>query len=223
MVDSSSLSKAMVVQAQEEERYRLAQYLQEGPAQLFANAAVEIETSLRLMENEPESARAGLLSLAGELRQALSEIRDVIADLQPPLLVEFGLLPSLQRYAREFSRRAGIATSLVGWDDLSERLPATMEAAIFRIIQEALENVRTHAQATQAEIRLDNKVEQLVVTIADNGKGFCAKEGLAEKRRLGLVAMSDRAELLGGHLQIFSDPARGVCVVLAVPRPQSGG
>ncbi len=222
MVDSAALSKAMVVQAQEEERYRLAQYLQEGPAQLFANAAVEIETSLRLLENEPESSRAGLLSLAGELRQALAEIRDVIADLQPPLLVEFGLNPSLQRYAREFSRRGGIAASLVGWDQLTQRLPATMEAAIFRIIQEALENVRTHAHATEAEIRLDHNVDQVVVTIADNGQGFCANEGLAEKRRLGLVAMSDRAELLGGQLQIFSQPARGVRVLLTIPLPDPG-
>lgn len=213
----------MIVQAQEEERYRLANYLQQGPAQLFANAAVEIETFLRLLDSEPESARAGLLSLSAELRQALANIRDMIAELQPPLLVELGLEASLQRYTMEFSRRAGITTTLVGWQSLTERLPATMEIAIFRIIQEALENIRTHAHATAAEVRLDSRHELLTLTIADNGQGFCANGGLANKRRLGLVAMSDRAELLGAQLQIFSQPARGVRVVLTVPLCGSDG
>jgi two-component system sensor histidine kinase DegS len=213
----------MAVQAQEEERYRLAIYLQQGPAQLFANAAVEIETFLQLLESEPESARAGLLSLGAELRQALADIRGMITELQPPLLVELGLAASLHRYAAEFSRRAGIAVTLVGWQSLAERLPATMETAIFRIIQEALENIRTHAHATEAQIRLEISHEQLMLTIADNGQGFCANGGLAEKRRLGLVAMSDRAKLLGGQLQIFSQPARGVRVVLTVPLHDPGG
>ncbi len=222
MVESSTVSKAMIVQAQEEERYRLALYLQQGPAQLFANAAVEIETSLRLLDSEPESARAGLLSLSSELRGALADIRDMIAELQPPLLVELGLEASLQRYAAEFSRHAGIATTLVGWQSLTERLPATMETAIFRIIQEALENIRTHAHATEAEIRLESGRDDLMLTIADNGQGFPANGGLADKRRLGLVAMNDRAELLGAQLQIFSHPARGVRVVLTIPRRGPG-
>ncbi len=223
MGDSSTALKAMIVQAQEEERYRLAGYLQQGPAQLFANAAVEIETFLRLLDSEPESARAGLLSLSAELRRALADIRHMIAELQPPLLVELGLAASLQRYTEEFSRHAGIASTLVGWQSLAGRLPATMETAIFRIIQEALENIRAHAHATEAEIRLDCGREQLTVTIADNGQGFGANGGLAEKRRLGLVAMSDRAELLGGQLQIFSQPSRGARVVLTVPLPGPGG
>ncbi len=217
MADSANLTKALVFQAQEEERYRLARYLQEGPAQLFANAAVEIETSLRLLENEPESARAGLASLASELRRALADLRDVIAGLQPPLLAELGMVPSLEHYAQEFSRRAGIATALESCQDLGRRLPATMEIAIFRIVQEALENVRTHARATQATIHLDSSPERLIVTIADNGQGFGPNDALGEKRRLGLVAMSDHAELLGGQLQVFSQPAHGVRVVLTIP------
>ncbi len=217
MTDSETLAKALVFQAQEEERYRLAQYLQEGPAQLFANAAVEIETSLRLLENEPESARAGLESLARELRQALADLRDVIAGLQPPLLAELGLVPSLERYAQEFSRRAGIATALVSCQDIGERLPATVEIAIFRTVQEALENVRSHAHATEATIHLESDRERLIVTITDNGQGFSPNGALSDKRRLGFVAMSDHAEFLGGQLQVFSQPARGVRVVLTVP------
>ncbi len=212
------LSKAVVVQTQEEERYRLARALQNGPGQLFANAALEIETSVRLMEEQPEAAREGLTALVAELRQGLADLRDLIAELQPPLLTEFGLAFGLQRYTANFHKKAGVSVSLNGWDALAERLPSTMEMAIFRIIQEALENVRTHARATHVDINLNCTTEQMVVTIADNGRGFAAGNGpLPSGRRLGLVAMTDRAELLGGQLQVFSEPGRGVRVVLTVP------
>lgn len=218
MVDSAMLSKAVVVQTQEEERYRLARALQNGPGQLLANAALEIETSVRLLEEQPEAAREGLTALVAELRQGLADLRDLIAELQPPLLSEFGLAYGLQRYTASFRKKTDIAVSLNGWEALVERLPSTMEMAIFRIIQEALENVRTHARATHVDINLHCTAEQMVVTIGDNGRGFASGNGpLPSGRRLGLVAMSDRAELLGGQLQVFSEPGRGVRVVLTVP------
>lgn len=221
MADSSTLSKAIVVQTQEEERYRLARALQDGPAQLLANAALEIETSLRLLDDQPAAARAGLVALSAELRQGLQAMKDLIADLQPPLLDELGLGASLQKYADSFSIRTEIATDLMGWESLSERLPPTMEVAIFRIVQNALENVRAHAHATRAQIRLECHADRLVVTIEDNGQGFTVTEvSPPPRRRLGLVAMSDRAELLGGQLQVFSDPSRGVRVILTIPCKQ---
>jgi two-component system, NarL family, sensor histidine kinase DegS len=212
------LSKAIVVQTQEEERYRLARALQSRVAQIFANAALEVETSLRLMDEQPEAARDGLSALITELRQGLSDVRDLIAELQPPLLGEFGLAASLDKYTHEFTERTHIVCNLSGWETLVERLPSTMEMAIFRIIQEALENVRTHAQATIVQISLEQSTGNLVVTVADNGRGFATTNGpIPAGRRLGLVAMSDRAELMGGQLQVFSEPARGVQVVLTVP------
>ncbi|MBI4788155.1 MAG: sensor histidine kinase [Chloroflexi bacterium] len=218
MADSTTQSKAVVVQTQEEERYRLARALQNGPAQILANAALEIETSLRLMDDQPAAAREGLTALISELRNGLADVRDLIAELQPPLLHEFGLAASLAKLTDDFSTRTGLAIALSGWQTLADRLPSTMEMAIFRIIQEALENVQSHAHATEAQIILEQSAERLVVTVADNGRGFAtANEPIPAGRRLGIVAMSDRAELLGGQLQVFSEPARGVRVVLTVP------
>jgi two-component system, NarL family, sensor histidine kinase DegS len=218
MADSAILSKAIVVQTQEEERYRLARALQNGAAQLFANAALEVETSLRLMDEQPQAAREGLVALIAELKQGLADVRDLIAELQPPLLNEFGLAASLNKLAEGFGKRTGIATVLNGWESLAERLPSTMEMAVFRIIQEALENAHTHSHGTLVQINLTQTSECLIVTIADNGRGFATtSDPIAPGRRLGLVAMSDRAELIGGQLQVFSEPARGVRVVLTVP------
>jgi two-component system sensor histidine kinase DegS len=221
MADPATLAKAIIVQAQEEERYRLAHSLQDGPGQLLANAALEIETCLRLMNDQPDAAREGLTALLRELRDGLSGVRDLIAELQPPLLDELGLRSSLQKYTEDFSNRTGIRVNLRGWDAQTERFPATMEIAIFRIIQEALANVRAHAHAKSVVIELETTPDQFTVTIADDGKGFNTAQPIAPGRRLGLVAMRDRAELLGGTLHLFSEPGQGVRVVMTAPLPNS--
>lgn len=217
MAESTVLAKAVAVQTQEEERHRLARSLQDGPGQILANAALEVETCLRLMGDQPEAARAGLSDLLVELRQGLDNVRYLVAELQPPLLTEFGLHLSLQKYAEDFSERNGIQVTLRGWDALTERLPATMEIAVFRVVQEALDNVREHARARWVQVDLELPPDLLMVTIADNGAGFDATQPVAPGRRLGLVTMRDRAELLDGSLQVFSQPGQGVRVVLTAP------
>ena len=221
MAESTMLAKAVVVQTQEEERYRLARSLQNGPGQLLANAALEIETCLHLMDDQPDAARDGLTALLDELRQGLISVRDLVAELSPPLLSELGLVASLQKYAEDFSRRTGIPVTLQGWDALPGRFPATMEMAVFRVVQEALDNVREHARANLVRVGLDLSPDRFTVTIADNGSGFDASQPIAPSRRLGLVAMRDRAELLDGSLQVFSEPGHGVRVVLTAPRLKS--
>ncbi|MEW5718122.1 MAG: sensor histidine kinase [Chloroflexota bacterium] len=214
MADST---RALLVQAQEEEHYRVARRLQNGPAQLLANATLEVETCLRLMDTQPLVARQGLTALLQELRQGLNDLRGVIAELQPPLLDELGLVPSLRQYTENLARQTGLVVQLSGWDALTERLPATMEVAIFRIVQEALDNVREHARASRVQVNLERAADQIVATISDNGQGFDNSRGAAAGRRLGLIAMRDRAELLNGNLQIFTEPGKGVRVVLTVP------
>lgn len=228
MPDPSIQATAIIVQTEEEERYRLAKLLQNGPAQLLANAAVEIETCLRLMHAEPQVAQAGLHALLAELQTGQADLRNVIAGLQPPLLKEMGLVVALEKCISQIAEQTGINITMRGWERLTERLPATVEFAIFRILQEALENVRAHSRASHAEVTLEQIGEQLQMTIADNGQGF-APHNTTGGRRLGLVAMRDRAELLGGNLHLFSEPGRGVRVVLsmpwhaAMPSPAGGG
>jgi len=216
MTNPTAQAKAIVVQAQEEERYRLARMLQTGPAQLLANATFEIETCLRLLDTQPQTAREGLDSLHRELQQGLDDMRDLISNLQPPLLDELGLVVGLQKYVAKFSAQTGIPVDLIGWEHLTERLPATVELSIFRIIQEALENIRRHSQASHAQVELELANGTLTMLIVDNGKGF-APQSLAPGRRWGLVIMQDRAELLEGNLQIFSEPGHGVRVILTAP------
>ena len=216
MENSSVPAKAIIVQTQEEERYRLARLLQAGPAQLLANASAEIEAYLRLADSQPQLARAGLGALLRELQQGLGDIRELIAGLQPALLQELGLVACLEKHVASFRQQTDFQVELAGWEQLTTRLPAIAELAIFRIIQEALQNVRQHARATRVLVKLECPANQMIVTIEDNGHGFVTSGG-APGRRLGLVMMQDRAELLGGNLQIFSTPGQGVRVVLTAP------
>jgi two-component system sensor histidine kinase DegS len=211
------LAPAAIVQTQEEERYRLAYALQSGPAQVLANAALEIETCLGLMDEQPQAAREGLTALMHELRAGLEELRGLVVELQPPLLDELGLAAGLQKYAAHFSKRTGIAVTLIGVNTFTERLPATLELSVFRIAQEAFENVHQHAHAQRLQLELKRTDDQLKMIVTDDGKGFESQPAKTAERRLGLVAMRDRADLLGGTLQVFSEPGQGVQVVLTAP------
>ncbi|MBI5305623.1 MAG: sensor histidine kinase [Chloroflexi bacterium] len=223
MTSPENRGKAIAAQTMEEERYRLARSLQGGTAHLLANAVLEIENCLKLMDVHPESARQGMTDLVRELHQGLGDLRELIAELQPPLLDELGLSPSVKKYTDEFARRTGIQVTLRGWRVLVERLPSTVETALFRIIQEALENVRQHSRASRAELVFTLARDHLQITISDNGAGFDPTRGVLPRRRLGLAAMRDRAESIGGTLHVFSKPGRGVRVMLVAPlRVRSG-
>lgn len=217
MTSPDNRDKAVAVQTLEEERYRLALWLQSNTGHLLANAALEIDSSLQIMSTQPRVARQGLTALSQELRQGLDQLRGLIAELQPPLLEELGLAPSIEKYTVGFTRRTGIAVTLKGWDSLVERLPSTVEMAIFRIIQEALENVRDHSHATQVELSAQMQGRLLQITVNDNGKGFDPGRGVQPRRRLGLAAMRDRAESIGGSLRVFTKAERGVRVVFTAP------
>lgn len=215
MADPATQATAIIVQAEEEERYRLAKILQQGPAQVLANATMEIETCLLLMRTNPEIAQTGLQQLRAELETGLQNLRAIIAGLQPPLLKEMGLVVALEKCVEQITKQSDLRITMRGWEQLTERLPGTVELAIFRILQEALENVRDHSRASHAEVTLAQHGDQLHITIADNGRGFASNS--ASGRRLGLVAMRDRAALLGGDLKVYSETGRGVRVVLTMP------
>ncbi len=205
---------------QEEERYRLARDIHDGPAQVLANAVLEMQYIERLLQRDPQAARAELVQLEESLRDGLAEVRRLIFDLRPPALVDLGLVASLQRYVQDFRERTGLAVQLaVG--ELAERLPAAQEVAVFRIIQEALQNVRKHARASKVAINVARTPAGLTVSVTDDGVGFDPTCGpSAERKTVGLAGMQERAQLIGGALQVVSQPGNGTTISLVVPQRQ---
>jgi two-component system sensor histidine kinase DegS len=215
---SSTLNPSTFLQLQEEERQRLAHALMNGPGQVLANTLMEIEYALPLLEKNPPVAVAGLTALRDELRNGLAQLKDFVAELQPPLLDEMGLGASIRQYVKKFGERTDLRVECRGCEDFHERYPRTIELALFRILQECLTNVAVHAKATSVRVELTHGVNHIRLTVQDNGRGFVTRsQNTSKKRPLGLIAMRDRVELLGGQMQLFSETGHGVRVVVTIP------
>jgi len=213
------LTLTQVVQAQEEEYHRLAQEISDGVGQVLANAIFELEYCQHLLDGDPVLIKEGLNSLQAELRAGLGRARQLVIDLQPPLLAELGLPATLRQYVRDYKKTFNLDVELQ-LDDLRQRLPATMEVALFRVIQEALQNVVKHSAATRVTVTFQRQAPHLVFIIEDNGHGFVEPAPARSRvRPRGLAHMRQRAELLQGQLEIHSQKGRGTRVTLTVPDP----
>jgi two-component system sensor histidine kinase DegS len=219
--DDDIWPRIRIIQSQEEERSRLARELEEGVGQLLANAVFELASCRYLLDTENPSVADGLTALQTELEQGLTDVRQLVADLDPPsILGNFGLVAGLRRYLERYEARTGIQLT-IDVRAITERLPATVEVAIFRIIQEALENVRRHAQASRVEVGIYEEDECLVFSVTDDGVGLRPGNVGSRGRSLGLVSMHDRAELLQGKLRLRSDAEQGTQLILSIPYPIS--
>lgn len=208
-----------VVEAQEAERRRLSRAMHDGPAQSMTNFILQTEICQRLFDSEPEQAQSELVALKGAATDTFQRIRDFIFELRPMMLDDLGLVPTLRRYAENFKTKNNIPieVTISGKD---RRLNPYIEVTVFRIVQELLNNIRDHAQASQARINVELDDDGVRVVVDDNGAGFDVDEGLTaarQRRTVGLSTMQERVEMLGGTLQIDSKPGHGTHVVVVVP------
>ena len=145
------------------------------------------------------------------------QVRDVMADLHPPVLDDYGLLAALRTYAESFGARVAMPITVHG-EDLTPRLSLAAEMALFRIAQEALGNAIKHARARNIEVALGAAPERVTLTIDDDGVGFDAGHTMPAGNHWGLATMRERADAVGATLRIESAPERGVHVIVEVPR-----
>jgi signal transduction histidine kinase len=141
-----------------------------------------------------------------------------MSELRPPMLDDYGLLPALQWYAEEFSKRTGIQVAVDG-DEQMERPSQASEIALFRIVQEALNNVAKHAHATRVHITLARPDSQFVMTLTDDGAGLETEPvpGMKRRQGLGMVTMRERTQAVGGQFEIGPGPEGGTQVAVRVP------
>jgi len=137
----------------------------------------------------------------------------------PPLLADLGLAAGLRLCVEGYQKRFGIEVDL-DIDELTEGLPATMEVALFRIIQEALQSVHKYVQATRVNVDFQRDSDLLVFTVEDNGRGFDVELPIGQRdRSLELIGMYDRATLLQGEVRVFKKRGHGTKAIFAVPYP----
>ncbi len=201
-----------------QERQRIAREMHDSFAQTLGVLHLQL---LRARENcPPTDARltAVLGEMAATTEHAYDELRQSIFDLRTMVSRGLGWIPTLTEYLHEFSARTGIPVRLEAADELPARLPPATEVQLIRIIQEALANVSKHAGADQARVRLRPEGRWVRMTIEDDGQGFQPEVLAATKRdHFGLEAMRERAESLGGKLEVDSAPGRGTRIVAMLP------
>lgn len=199
---------ARTVDLQEEERRRIAADIHDSVVQLIYGAMYETEGTLQRLPPDAAAAQNDLHNIQTSLKQAISEIYKAIYDLWPASLDEMGLFPSLRSYLVQYEEDTAIGCRLrIQGNAIRFNPPARI--TLFRILQEALYNIRKHAQATQVEVIFTFQDGRVKVTVQDNGIGFDQETAMAERQHLGLVSMRERAENIGGTFTIESKPGRG--------------
>ncbi len=206
------------VNVQERERQRIAQDMHDGTNQLLIGAMLELKSAReRLTTGQLTRADGSLQTVQDILRRVEAESKRIIYDLRPPTLDALGLAPAIRRYAERFEQYTGLscAVQVLGQPT---RLPAGVEISVYRLMQEALQNVSAHAQARRAEVIITFAPHTLKLVIMDDGQGFnLAAAQQNPQGSFGLLSMAERAESLGGRLSIQTKPGEGTQVELVVP------
>ncbi|HLH63013.1 MAG TPA: sensor histidine kinase [Ktedonobacteraceae bacterium] len=221
-LDEASHQRAnQIIKAQEQERKRIARELHDETSQVLTSLLI----SLAVLEESigPSEARERIAETRALAHQTLRAIRSLSIDLRPSALDDLGLLPALRWYIKEYQKKCAIEVEFQA-SGLKERLPAEMETALYRIVQESLTNTARHANAHKVTISLKEEGEAIHATIIDDGRGFdydaLVRTG-GQERSIGLAGMQERAVLLDGILTIHSAPGCGTRVEAHIPLPSS--
>ena len=196
-----------------EERSRIAREIHDGIAQSIYMLSLQLETCVELAARRSQDMTRRLEDLVGLSKETLLEVRHYIFDLKPYLAGEKGVASMLESQIREFGNVAGVPTSL----DISgeeREVPTPVATCLYRVTQEALANAFKHAQATSVKIHLDFGVDQVQLSVQDDGQGF---DPGASASGYGLHNMRARAEELGGSLELMSSSGKGTPVEISIP------
>jgi len=208
-----------ITRAQEEERKRIARELHDDTAQLLGSLSRQLDNFVRRKSGLAPNEVLFLKDLQTQLNRGVQGVHRFVQDLRPSLLDDLGLIPALRSLMKDLQEYDGIGSKLEVLGD-EKRFAPEFESSLFRIVQEALNNIRRHAQASEASVVIDFTNDKVKVTIKDNGRGFKLVgrvDDLPRSGKLGLVGMQERARLLGGTLEVQSTPGQGTTLIVEVP------
>ena len=205
-----------LVEAQEEERSRLARELHDGSGQMLTGLLVRIKT----LEKKADSTevRDGLTSMLDMVAETIDQLRDLSHRLRPGALEEFGLPVALETLVDDISDDAGL-TITYNFDLNGVTLPTGIEVTLYRIAQECMTNIIRHAQASHVTIHLDQPGDLVCMRVEDDGIGFDPLQitAVSGQRHLGIISMYERAAIVGGKLDVFSAPGQGTAILVSIP------
>lgn len=207
-----------IIATQEEERKRLSREIHDGPAQMMANVLMRsglIEKTAK--EKGLDAAIQELSELKVTVRNALSEVRRIIYDLRPMALDDLGIVPTLKKYistVMEYNPGVYIDFSSTGNED---RISSDYEVAIFRLVQECLNNALKHGQSKEINVKIEWTKKDINIVVKDDGVGFDVE--IVKEQSFGLIGMRERIDLLEGQMKIHSVLDKGTIVIFKIPYP----
>ncbi len=205
-----------LITAGEVERERLSRDLHDSVAQTLWYAKIAAENNAGIL---PEDQKPG--ELVELLDKAISEVRMIAYGLRPPELDKLGFIPAISQCCKDFSDRTGIILDFEAHGVDNVRLSSVIEVNLYRVLQEALNNIQQHAQASTLRVRLAGSFPWVILRVEDNGVGFDVdRERDASDGHMGLRNMEERMRLLGGTMRVRSAPGDGTRLVFEVPQPK---
>ena len=206
-----------LIESMELERRKIARELHDGPAQTLASILIRVDILSYLCKEDLvklEEVTKGIREMGQE---CLDDIRRMMFDLKPSTMQNLGLIKALDKYFRGYAAKYDFSIDF-SYTGTVKNLPFSLDVALFRMIQEAITNVRKHAGVKKAQVKIQFKPTRLLATIEDEGKGFQMEQYEQEKTEsYGIINLKERAELLGGFIKIISEAGVGTKVMIEVP------
>lgn len=209
-----------ILEAQENERKRIARDIHDGPAQHMANVVMKVDICNMVIQRSLDEGLRELADLKESVKVALKEVRDIIFDLRPMSLDDLGLNQTIQETVKVITKESGIDIEL-RLKTIKKEIEPIIQVAVYRIIQEVFNNIKKHSKARHAEVKLDFGTKYLILIISDDGIGFDVKETIKRVRTkgasYGLIGIFDRVNQLQGEIQIKSSSGEGTIYNVKLP------
>jgi len=210
-----------ILLAQEEERRRVAREIHDGPAQFMSNLILKTEYCIKLLDSDLDKAKKELDKLKELIRNGIQELRGIIYDLRPMSIDDLGIVPTLERYISKIMEENNIIIKFSSCGNYSD-LSSVIKLTIYRLTQEALNNILKHSNATEAKIKLSFLQDSIELLVSDNGEGFDISNLEKQKHEgeecgFGICSMRERTELLDGKFVIQSEPKKGTRFYFKIP------
>jgi PAS domain S-box-containing protein len=213
-----------VLHAQEEERKRISRELHDVIAQTLTGINIRLATLKKEAGRNTQGFDRTIARTQQLVEKSVSLVHDFARELRPAVLDDIGLIPALHTFMKNFTGQTGVLTRLTAFADV-EKLETTGRTVLFRIAQEALTNVARHAKASRVEVNIEKFADAIRMKINDDGKSFKADHALhaSTGKRLGLLGMRERLEMIGGSFEVESSPGKGTTIIAQIPLQKRGG
>jgi signal transduction histidine kinase len=202
----------------ERERREIARDIHDGPIQTLMSALINIQLTKEVIDNT--AIQLDLESISATVRSAVHELRDVVNQLRPPALIRFGLARSISLHAEDYHDKHPNCTIDLDLPSVDVQMPEDVILTLFRIYQEAMNNVARHAHARQVVVHYRIENQKAILEVQDNGAGFKVPSDLLHQTQMGhygLAGMKERAETVGGVFSVRSQPGEGTVIQAVVP------